>query len=144
MSGTLDDSSFVNFLKREKKQKCMKEKMKRWKRDPLEVTDVGVSAKMGTGRVQFCFCSPFLTIQRTARAQENPSKSLKRDSITSFFIIFGMNLDRSLNFLLTSVYKLTVLSYPLALGNPQQEGIQEKRRSSNASYFPQISSIFQS
>lgn len=80
----------------------------RWKREPLEVTDVGISAEMGMHWESSC--SPFLTIQRMAKAQEDPSKSLKRDSVTSFLIIFGMNLDRSLNFLLTSVYELTASS----------------------------------
>lgn len=68
----------------------------------------------------------FYKIREQPKHKKNPFKNFKRDSTTSFFIVFGMKLDKSLNFLLTSVYKSTASWHWLTLGNLQQEGIQKR------------------
>ena len=101
--------------------------------------DVEIAAKVGMNwepAILLLFSIPYKLREQSMHERIHP-KVLRGIQSLSFFIIFGISLDRRLNFLLTSVYKSTASSHPLHLGTSSRKN-SGKGRSSNASYFPQI------
>lgn len=70
----------MRFLEREKKEKCWKViKKMMWKREPLEVADVGVSAKMdmnGESAISLLFLIPYKVREQPKHKRIHP-KALK-------------------------------------------------------------------
>lgn len=78
--------------------------------------------KLLLGACNFAFVLHSLQIQRTAKAQENPSKSSKRDSIISFFYYLWNESRQKLEFPFDFCLQVnSIIIAPLALGNLQQE-----------------------